>query len=37
VVVGGRVVMRDREIQFLDEKAVFAEARERAEKLWERF
>lgn len=37
VVVGGRVVMRDRELQTLDEGEVFAEARERAAKVWERF
>ena len=37
VVVGGRVVMRDRELQGLDEEEVFARARERAAKLWERF
>lgn len=37
VVVGGRVVMRDRELAFLDEEEVFARARERAAKVWERF
>ena len=37
VVVGGRVVMRDRELQGLDEEEVFARARERTAKLWERF
>jgi len=37
VVVGGRVVMRDRQLQGIDEEEVFARARERAAKLWERF
>lgn len=37
VVVGGEVVMRDREIVTLDEAEIFALARERAAKLWERW
>ncbi|MFQ5915893.1 MAG: putative aminohydrolase SsnA [Nitrospinota bacterium] len=37
VVVGGQVVMRDRVLQTLDEEEIFAQARERAVKVWERF
>ncbi|MDP6084659.1 MAG: amidohydrolase family protein [Nitrospinota bacterium] len=37
VVVGGRIVMRDRQLEGIDEEEVFARARERAAKLWERF
>ncbi|MFQ5692028.1 MAG: putative aminohydrolase SsnA [Nitrospinota bacterium] len=37
VVVGGGVVMRDRALSSLDEEEIFAKARERAAKVWERF
>lgn len=36
VVIAGRVVMRDRELVRVDERAVLARARERARALWER-
>jgi cytosine/adenosine deaminase-related metal-dependent hydrolase len=35
-IVGGRVLMRDRELTTLDEEAIAARARELAGKLWQR-
>ncbi|MDP6483385.1 MAG: hypothetical protein QGH70_06000, partial [Nitrospinota bacterium] len=36
-IIRGRIVMRDRQLEGIDEEEVFARARERAAKLWERF
>ena len=36
-IVGGRLLMRDRELLLLDEEAIMARAREVAQKTWERF
>ncbi len=36
-IVGGRVLMRDRELLTLDEEAIMARAREVAQATWERF
>ncbi len=36
-IVGGRILMRDRELLLLDEEAIMARAREVAQKTWERF
>jgi len=33
----GKVLMRDRELQFLDEERIAAEARQRAPNVWERY
>jgi hypothetical protein len=35
-IVGGKVLMRDRELMTLDEAAIMAKARELAGKLWKR-
>ena len=36
-VAGGKVLMKDRELTGMDEKEIYAHARERAVALWERF
>jgi hypothetical protein len=36
-IVGGRVLMRDRQLLTLDEEAITARSRELAVKVWERF
>lgn len=35
-IIGGKIVMKDREIQGIDEKEIFAKSREVAKKLWAR-
>ncbi|NPA26103.1 MAG: putative aminohydrolase SsnA [Chloroflexi bacterium] len=36
-IVDGRVLMRDRELQTLDEEAIFARARAKAPEVWQRY
>ena len=36
-VINGKVVMQDRRIRLADEREIFSQARELAEKLWRRF
>jgi hypothetical protein len=36
-IVGGRVLMKDRELLTLDEKEISAKAREIAPKVWDRY
>ena len=36
-IIGGRVVMLDRELPGIDEAGILAEARAAAQKLWQRF
>jgi cytosine/adenosine deaminase-related metal-dependent hydrolase len=36
-IIGGRIVMQDRELRGIDEAAILAQAREAAARLWQRF